>query len=59
MIILCILIFSFALFTELMKMNNGEDADDEKIYILAKKELEDSGEEVWAVLLDLSVLWGV
>lgn len=36
-----------------------EDADDEKIYILASKKMENSGEAMWAVLLDLSVLFGV
>ena len=36
-----------------------EDADDEKIYILASKKMENSGETMWAMLLDLSVLFGV
>ena len=33
-----------------------EDADDEKIYILASKKMENPGEALRTVLLDLSVL---
>ena len=36
-----------------------EDADDEKIYILDSKKMENSGEAMWAMLLDLPVLFGV